>query len=66
MMHYKDFMLCFTLILNRFFLIIFGGDYWIYGYMILYIYYGTLLTKVIGNKRFPFEDAYNDINLDNI
>jgi hypothetical protein len=55
-----------TAILNRFFLFIFGGDYWIYGYMILYIYYGCILAYVIGERRFPFENAYAEINLDNI
>lgn len=45
-----------TAVLNRLFLFIFGGNYWIYGYMILYIYYGVVLTFIIGNKRFPFED----------
>lgn len=59
-------MLSFTMVLTRFFLIIFGGQYWIYGYMILYIFYGSILTKVIGDKRFPFEDAYDEINLHNI
>jgi hypothetical protein len=45
---------------------VFGGTYWLYGYMLLYIYYGMILTLSIGKKRFPFEEAYHDINLDNI
>jgi hypothetical protein len=55
-----------TAIINRFFLIIFGGGLWIYGYMIIFIYYGFILAVVIGNKRFPFESAFKDIDLDRI
>lgn len=53
-------------IFNRFFLFIFGGDYWIYGYMILYFYYGFFFSVIIARKRFPFENAYAKINLDTI
>ena len=45
-----------TAILNRFFLIIFGAPLWIYGLIIVYIFYGFLLTIAIGKKRFPFEE----------
>jgi hypothetical protein len=55
-----------TAIFNRFFLIILGGTWWIYGYMIIFIYYGFILAVVIGNKRFPFEDAFKEIDLDRI
>lgn len=34
--------------------------------MIIFIYYGFVLAIVIGNKRFPFEDAFGDIDLDKI
>ena len=46
-------MLSVTVIFNRLFLFVFGGEYWIYGYMILYIYYGILLVNEIGKRRFP-------------
>ncbi len=59
-------MLAVTAILNRALLFIFGGDYWIYGYFALYIYYGSFLSKEIGKKRFPFENAFLEINLDNV
>ena len=55
-----------TVIFNRFWLFVFGGTYWIYGYMILYIIYGLILTKSIAAKRFPFAEAFHDINLSNI
>lgn len=53
--------LCFTAILNRFFLFIFGGEYWIYGYMVIYIFYGVVLTLAIGTKRFPFKDTLMEV-----
>lgn len=46
-------MLSVTVIFNRLFLFVFGGEYWIYGYMILYIYYGILLVNEISKRRFP-------------
>lgn len=45
-----------TAVINRFFLIIFGSESWIYGEMIVYLYYCFVLVIVIGRKRFPFED----------
>ena len=41
-------------------LFIFGGDYWIYAYCVLYIYIGTALTWRIAIKRFPFIDDMLD------
>jgi len=58
--------LSFTAIINRLFLFVFGGNYWIYGYMVLYLYYGIVFTFVIGSKRFPFEENMLELNLDNI
>ena len=34
--------------------------------MVLYLIYGVILSQVITKKRFPFEDAYNDMNIDKI
>jgi len=54
-----------TLFLNRFFLIIFGADNWIYGYIIIFVCYGILLSTIIAQKRFPFEDSMlKDFDLD--
>lgn len=58
--------LCISILLNRLLLYVFGGNYWIYGYMLLYLIYGTILSFIITKKRFPFEDAYHNINLNNI
>ena len=58
--------LCFSGLLNRLLLFVFGGNSWIYGYMLLYLCYGTVFSFVIAKKRFPFEGAYNNINLDTI
>lgn len=55
-----------TAVITRFFMFIFGSTYWIYGYMIIYIYYGTILSFVIGNKRFPFEKAYANMNINKL
>ena len=54
------------LLLNRLFLFVFGGDWWIYGYMVLYMFYGVILSSVIAKKRFPFESSFDDLNLDRI
>ena len=54
-----------TLLVNRVLLFVFGGTYWIYGYMILYIYYGVILTLVIGKQRFPLEENFDELNLEN-
>jgi hypothetical protein len=54
------------LLLNRLFLFVFGGDYWIYGLMVLYCIYSVILSIVICQKRFPFEDTIGDLNLDSI
>jgi len=55
-----------TAIINRFFLVIFGADYWVYGYMVVYMFYCVNLIMVIGNKRFPFEDEFLEMNLTTI
>ena len=55
-----------TAIISRFFLIIFGMDNWIYGYMIIYLFYALNLVVVIGRKRYPFEEDYENINLNSI
>jgi len=39
--------LCFSAMLNRVLLYVFGGNYWIYGYMVLYLIYGVILSFVI-------------------
>lgn len=39
--------LALTLFLNRLLLFVFGGDWWIYGYMVLYMFYATTLSVVI-------------------
>jgi hypothetical protein len=56
--------LCFTLFLNRFLLIIYGGDYWMYGYICIYLFYGILLTTLIAKKRFPFADDLSQFDID--
>jgi hypothetical protein len=55
-----------TLFLNRFFLIIFGVQYWVYGYIIIYVCYGVLLSTIIAIKRFPLEDDVKNYDLDEI
>lgn len=56
--------LCMSAMLNRLLLYCFGGNYWLYGYMVLYLIYGVILSWVITKKRFPFEDVYNEMNID--
>ena len=57
--------LAITLFLNRFFLIVFGAENWIYGYIIIFVCYGILLTTIIARKRFPFADSIEkDFDLD--
>jgi hypothetical protein len=58
--------LCFAGLLNRLFLYVFGANYWIYGYIVLYLCYGVIFSIVITRKRFPFENAFNNVNLDSI
>lgn len=58
--------LALTLMLNRLLLFVFGGDWWIYGYMVLFMFYAVILSVVIARKRFPFESAFDDLNLDKI
>ena len=53
------------LIVFRVCMFILGGDYWIYGYGILYLYAGIFLSHHITRKRFPFleqviEDSIED------
>lgn len=52
--------------LNRFFLIIFGSENWIYGYIVIYVVYGVLLSTIIAQKRFPLEDSIKNYDLDQI
>lgn len=49
--------LCVLLFLNRFLLIIFGIDNWIYGYLAIYLAYGVMLGLIIGKQRIPLEDG---------
>ena len=58
--------LAMTLFFNRLLLIIFGGTYWIYGFMLLYLFYGVAFSLVIAKRRFPFEDAFANMNLDTV
>ena len=58
--------LCLAGLLNRLLLFVFGANYWLYGMILLYIIYGSILAVVIGRKRFPFESAYSEIDLDDI
>lgn len=55
-----------TLFLNRFFLIVFGETYWVYGYIIIFICYGVLLSSIVAIKRFPLEDEVKNYDLDDI
>lgn len=43
-----------TLFLNRLFIIVFGNENWIYGFILLYIFYGCILSVIIAKKTFPF------------
>jgi hypothetical protein len=52
--------MCFSLILNRLLLIIFGENHWVYGYILIYLFYGVLLSYIIAKKRFPLEDGISD------
>ena len=52
------------LFLNRFFLIIFGSQNWIYGYILIYVCYGVLLCTIIAKRRFPFEDDVKKFDID--
>ncbi len=58
--------LALTLFINRFFLIIFGSEYWVYGYIVIYICYGVLISTIIAQKRFPLEDTIKNFDLDQI
>lgn len=44
------------IMLFRLLLFICGGDYWIYGYCILYLYFGIYIGYKIAVLRFPFMD----------
>lgn len=55
-----------TLFLNRFLLIIFGGDYWVYGYIAIYLFYGLLLSVIIAKRRFPLEDENKNFNIEQL
>lgn len=52
--------------LNRILMYTFGGEYWLYGWMLLYLIYGVILSISIAEKRFPFENAFAELNLDQI
>ena len=52
--------------LNRLLLFCLGGEYWIYGWMILFLIYGIMLSVRTAERRFPFENAFSDLNLDTI
>lgn len=56
--------LCLSLFLNRFLLVIFGGNYWVYGYICIYFIYGLFLTTLIAKKRFPFADELSSFDID--
>jgi hypothetical protein len=58
--------LCIAALLNRILLYCFGENYWIYGYIVIYLIYGVVLSTVIANKNFPFESAFSNIDIDNI
>jgi hypothetical protein len=55
-----------TLIFNRILLIIFGGEHWVYGYILIYLCYGILLSTIIARHRFPFNDAVSNVDIDNL
>lgn len=58
--------LALTLFVNRFFLVIFGPNYWVFGYICIYIFYGILLSFIICERRFPLEDEVaKTFNMDN-
>jgi hypothetical protein len=44
------------LVLFRICLFVLGGNYWIYGYSLLYLYFGSYLVYNIAVVRFPFMD----------
>ena len=56
--------LCLILFMNRFFLIIFGGRNWIYGYIVIYIFYAVFLCVIIAKKRFRFEDSVKGLDIE--
>lgn len=39
--------ICFGGMINRLFLYVFGGNYWIYGYIALYLCYGVFLSIIV-------------------
>lgn len=45
----------FLLVVNRSLMVGMGEEYWIYGYMILYILYGSAFVVLIVSRRFPLE-----------
>ena len=55
-----------TAILSRVFLVIFGIENWLFGYMLSYLYFCVILIVLIGKNRFPFEDDFLEINLDKV
>lgn len=44
------------LIINRILMVFMGQDYWVYGYVLLYLLYGLVFVFQIARNRFPFED----------
>jgi len=56
-------LICVAILANRLLLYVFGGNYWIYGYMVMYLAYGAIFSVLIMRKRFPFEDVYANIHL---
>lgn len=37
-----------------------------YGYILIYLFYGMLLSYMIARKRFPLEDDVSDFDIENI
>ena len=37
-----------------------------YGYILIYLFYGMLLSYMIAKKRFPLEDDVSDFDIENI
>jgi len=54
------------LILFRLCLFVLGGNYWIYGYCLLYLYFGSYLAYHIAMLRFPFMDEIIEKELEDL
>jgi hypothetical protein len=56
--------LCATLLFNRVLLMVFAGDFWVYGYILIYLIYGLMLSHIVAKRRFPISDDAGSFDLE--